>query len=86
MLTRQRIDALHRWGSGLASSGATEDVRAAGRAIQLLVDHIDTLELARRQDVQQPGRGEVEPHGETRAPGAPDSVLGALADRIGTRP
>jgi len=77
-----RIDALHRWGSGLASNGATEELRAAGRAIQLLVDHIDTHELAakteREASVGPPSDGKAEP--------AQNSVLGALADRIGTRP
>jgi hypothetical protein len=86
VLSRRRIDELHRWGSGLARSGASEEVRAAGRAIQLLVDHIDALELTRRSDAES--GDDVLPAPPSNADPSADkgSVLGALADRIGTRP
>jgi len=87
VLTRQRIDDLHRWGSRLVSSGASEDVRAAGRAIQLLIEHIEVLERAMRQDVESHRQvSSDKPVGEASPPVGGDSVLGALADRIGTRP
>jgi len=43
-LTPDQLDALQRWGSGLQSEGGTEELRAAGRAITLLIE-----ELARVQ-------------------------------------
>jgi hypothetical protein len=81
-----RIDALHRWGSGLASNGASEDLRAAGRAIQLLVEHIEELELTRTHDAETGGDGSAVAPPEGDAPPRRGSFLGALADRIGTQP
>jgi hypothetical protein len=43
-LTPDQLDALQRWGSGLQREGGSEELRAAGRAITLLID-----ELARVQ-------------------------------------
>jgi hypothetical protein len=83
VLSRRRIDELHRWGSGLAAAGTTEQLRAAGRAIQLLVDHIEAVELAQQQQL-----ADTPPNGnpENADTASRESVLGALADRIGTRP
>jgi hypothetical protein len=41
-LDEERIELLRRWGEGLAEDGR-EQVRAAGRAILILIDEIDRL-------------------------------------------
>lgn len=42
-LDGERIEILRRWGRGLAASGRDEEIRAAGRAIELLGEEIDAL-------------------------------------------
>ena len=43
-LDEQKIDLLRRWGEGLADD-AREELRAAGRAIQLLIEEIEHLHV-----------------------------------------
>jgi len=43
-LDEQRLEILRGWGAGLASDGR-EELRAAGKAITVLVDEIDRLQV-----------------------------------------
>ena len=43
-LGADKIEILRRWGAGLAASGRDEELRAAGRAVLLLVEEIDGLQ------------------------------------------
>jgi hypothetical protein len=43
-LDEQRIDVLRRWGDGL-STDSREEVRAAGRAILILIEEIERLHV-----------------------------------------
>lgn len=43
-LDEERIEVLRAWGEGLAEDGR-EEMRAAGRAIVLLVEEIDRLQV-----------------------------------------
>jgi hypothetical protein len=86
VLTREQVDVLQDWGVGLEGSGASEELRAAGRAIRLLVEHIDDLERNRwheRAGVSDQIEGA--PSAEERQPSAERSFLGALAERIGSQ-
>jgi hypothetical protein len=43
-LDEERLEVLRRWGAGLSTDGR-EELRAAGKAITLLVDEIDRLHV-----------------------------------------
>lgn len=43
-LDEERVEILRSWGAGLASDGR-EELRAAGKAITVLVDEIDRLQV-----------------------------------------
>jgi hypothetical protein len=43
-LNAEKLDVLGRWGSGLASD-ARDEVRAAGKAISLLIEEIERLHV-----------------------------------------
>lgn len=43
-LDDEKLSLLRRWGQGLSSSGRDEEMRAAGRAVLLLVEEIDHLQ------------------------------------------
>ena len=43
-LDSEKLDLLRRWGTGLAASGRDEEVRAAGRALLLLIEELDALQ------------------------------------------
>lgn len=43
-LGEERVEILRRWGQGLSVSGRDEEMRAAGRAIVLLVEEIGGLQ------------------------------------------
>ena len=43
-LDEAKIELLHRWGEGLANEGR-EELRAAGRAILLLIEEIERLHV-----------------------------------------
>ena len=42
-LDAEKIDVLRRWGTGLATGGRDDELRAAGRAILLLAEEIEHL-------------------------------------------
>ena len=71
-LDEERIDVLRRWGDGL-SSDAREEVRAAGRAILILIEEIERLhvdlwnERSRSNAVPSPAVDQAAPSGELRA-------------------
>jgi len=83
-LDSEQIDTLRAWGVGLASD-EREEVRAAGKAITLLVDEIDRLNI----DLWNLRAGEesadpLKPADEAAASG--DHSLGtALRDRLRRR-
>ena len=43
-LDEERLEILRSWGAGLALDGR-EELRAAGKAIQVLIEEIDRLEI-----------------------------------------
>ena len=48
-LDQERIEQLRRWGEGLAEDGR-EELRAAGRAISILIEEIKRLQLELQQE------------------------------------
>jgi hypothetical protein len=57
-LDENKIDQLRRWGSGLASA-ETDELRATGKAIILLIEEIEALHIdlwnAKAAPVESPG-------------------------------
>ena len=85
MLTREQIDILQGWGVGLEGSGASDELRAAGRAIRLLVEHVDDLERNRwHERAGISDRIEGAPPVEHPQAAAERSFLGALSERLGS--
>ena len=81
-LDSEQIELLRAWGAGLASDDR-EEVRAAGKAITMLVDEIDRLniDLWNQRAGEEP---EAEPGPEPEASG--EHALGsALRDRLRRR-
>jgi hypothetical protein len=77
-LDSEQIELLRTWGAGLASDDR-EEVRAAGKAITLLVDEIDRLNI----DLWNVRAGEER---ATEAEPAPEQTMGtALRDRLRRR-
>jgi hypothetical protein len=75
-LDSEQIELLRAWGAGLASD-ERDELRAAGKAITMLVDEIDRLNI----DLWNQRAGE-EPEGEPPAEAAMGS---ALRDRLRRR-
>ena len=73
-MDREQVLELRRWARGLEGSGDSAELRAAARAILLLVDEIDRLrgELALRE--QPAERREAIDGGEPAPLPEPDSV------------
>jgi hypothetical protein len=44
-LDEGKIDQLRAWGSGLAANGSSDDLRATGKAILLLIEEIERLHI-----------------------------------------
>jgi hypothetical protein len=81
-LDSEQLELLRAWGAGLATD-EREEVRAAGKAITMLVDEIDRLNI----DLWNQRAGEEQgavPGPEPEAPG--EHALGsALRDRLRRR-
>ena len=78
-LDEERIELLRRWGEGLSSDGRDE-VRAAGRAISILIEEIERLhvDLWKERSMRQaltPGEG----HATTAEPDLQSSLRARLA-------
>jgi hypothetical protein len=83
VLTRDQVDVLQAWGIGLERSGASEELRAAGRAVRLLVEQIEQLERGawhERAGVSDVIEGA--PAGAAPQEPGDRSFLGALAMRL----
>jgi hypothetical protein len=81
-LDEERIEILRGWGAGLAAD-SREELRAAGKAITVLVDEIDRLQVDlwnARVDNRPPFEPAAAP--AVAAPG--ESVAGVLLDRVAT--
>jgi hypothetical protein len=78
-LDEERIELLRRWGQGLANDGRDE-VRAAGRAISILIEEIERLhaDLSKERSM---GRAvtPAEGHASAVAPDLQASLRGRLA-------
>lgn len=84
-LDSEQIETLRAWGVGLASD-EREEVRAAGKAITLLVDEIDRLNidlwnLRAGEERSDPGKAVDE-----AAASGEHSLGAALRDRLRRRP
>jgi hypothetical protein len=73
-LDEERIEMLRSWGTGLSSSDRDE-LRAAGRAILMLIEEIDRLEA----DIWNERAAAVEAAGEQRSS---QSLATSLRDRL----
>ena len=72
-LDEERLETLRNWGSGLSTS-ARDEVRAAGKAILMLVDEIDRLEADlwnARADAKQAAAKAAMPLEAVQAPAPP---------------
>ena len=78
--SEDELRALRAWGERLAD-GPREDLRAAGRAIQLLADEVEALrvELGRGPAAAGP----PDPEARSRLEGLSRNVYDALRERIG---
>jgi hypothetical protein len=88
-LDTDKIEVLRRWGDGLAESGRDDEMRAAGRAILLLVEELDALQRdlwhARAHVSDQlPTGAEPAPEPAAAEGATEQSFLGALARRLGS--
>jgi hypothetical protein len=68
-LDEGKIDQLRAWGSGLAANGS-DDLRATGKAILLLIEeierlHIDLWNAKSAQEQDQAEQSDVDDHGQT---------------------
>jgi hypothetical protein len=68
-LTEEQLTALKAWGEGLAQVGQ-EEMQAAGRAIQLLIQEIEALHI------------EIWHERIDRSPPAAHGVVGVLLGRV----
>jgi hypothetical protein len=77
-LDEERLEILRGWGAGLAAADGREELRAAGKAITVLIDEIDRLHVdlwnARVDD-----RAPSEP-----AAASSQEIAEALLDRLAT--
>jgi hypothetical protein len=72
-LDEERLETLRNWGSGLSTS-ARDELRAAGKAILMLVDEIDRLEADlwnARADAKQAAAKAAMPLEAVQAPAPP---------------
>jgi len=76
-LDEERIEILRGWGAGLASDGR-EELRAAGKAITVLVDEIDRLQVD-LWNARVEHRAPFEPPGAST-----QGIAETLLDRIAT--
>jgi hypothetical protein len=60
-LDEEKIELLRRWGVGLQSD-ERDELRAAGRAILLLIEEIERLHVERWSAQEEPDPEEVEIH------------------------
>ena len=81
-LDAEKLEILRAWGTGLAGD-AREEVRAAGRAITLLIEEIDRLyvELWHARDGAAPT--EPEPEAEPAVEEREATLVSSLLARIG---
>ena len=49
-MTVEQLEVLRSWGAGLEAHGASEELRAAGRAITLLIEELDAAQRAAWHD------------------------------------
>jgi len=86
-LDSEQIETLRAWGVGLASD-EREEVRAAGKAITLLVDEIDRLNIDLwnlRAGGEDPADPTAKPADDEAAASGDHSIGTALRDRLRRR-
>jgi len=76
-LDEERIEMLRSWGEGLSTSDRDE-LRAAGRAILMLIEEIDRLEA----DIWNERAAAIQAAGEQRSS---SSLASTLRDRLAQR-
>ena len=76
-LDEERLEMLRSWGTGLSTS-ARDELRAAGKAILMLIDEVERLQV----DAWN-ARAAVNQATEQRSS---QSIAGALRDRLAQRP
>jgi hypothetical protein len=62
-LDEGKIDQLRAWGSGLVANGS-DDLRATGKAILLLIEEIERLHIDLWNAKAAQGQGESDPTGD----------------------
>jgi len=76
-LDEERLEMLRSWGTGLSTS-ARDELRAAGKAILMLIDEVERLQV----DAWN-ARAALNQAAEQRSS---QSIAGALRDRLAQRP
>jgi len=84
-LDEQKLEMLRAWGEGLSSDNR-EELRAAGKAILLLIEeierlHIDVWSAKAMQEQDRPDRGDADDQLEASM----DRTLRSRLSRIGSR-
>lgn len=82
-LDEERLEILRSWGVGL-SSDSREELRAAGKAITILVEEIERLhvELWHAKEAPSPPTDEESRPEAAPAPGSSQALATSLRDRI----
>jgi hypothetical protein len=77
-LDEERLEILRSWGAGLSASDGREELRAAGKAITVLIEEIEMLQVDlwnARVDHATPAE---------RAPVSEQGIAEVLLDRLAT--
>lgn len=84
-LDEERLEILRSWGAGLATD-EREELRAAGKAITILIDEIERLHVDlwhARRPVQAPaGEGGTESAADTRGIASSHALAASLRARL----
>jgi hypothetical protein len=82
-LDEGKIDQLRAWGSGLAANGS-DDLRATGKAILLLIEEIELLhiDLWNAKAAQEHDRPELQSEEEDQAEASFERTLRARLGRV----
>src|SRR4029079_2715372 len=82
-LDEERLEILRGWGAGLAGDGR-EELRAAGKAITVLIEEIDRLQVDRGS--ARGGRHQAQKHADAPAPAPAPGLTDALRERLANGP
>lgn len=84
-LDEEKLETLRDWGAGLAVDGRDE-LRAAGKAIMILIDEIEQLQIEVWHAREDRAHETAETASAPTAPGLDSTLRGRLRRRLGREP